>query len=127
MSLFDYFLLDNSEITDEPTLGGKPKNKVREKSRQKLVNTLLLYVAVVFGVVSQFLFAAFTQNGTQIYVGSWALKIVLALIVGGAIFPTIYRSAGFNRHSPRLIQYFIAFQNGFFWQALLQIISKQTN
>lgn len=129
MSPLDYFFLDSSETDEtpkEPTLGRKSPKKDKENNRQKLMHTLFLYLAVALGVFGQFIFAAFIQDDKSANASLGAIQVLLALIVGGVVFPTVYRSAGFNRRRPHPIQYFLAFQNGFFWQALLQTISKIT-
>jgi len=125
MSPLDYFLLGYEEATDrvEPTLGKTADKKEADKSRKRLIHTVVLYLVVAVGVFAQFMFGAILKGEPQTLGNFNAIQLLLALVVGAIVFPTVYRSAGFNRRKPHPIHWFIAFQNGFFWQALLQSIA----
>ena|SRR3990172_1005872 len=128
MSVLDYFLLDigedDQEVATEPTLGRKP-SKDAERNRQRIRQTLGLYFAVALGVLAQISFGVFIRGSTTAQINlNVMMQIGLALVVGATIFPTVYRSAGFNRRKPHIVHYFIAFQNGFFWEAILQSLAK---
>jgi len=134
MSLVDYFLLDVgkaenlAQMTTEPTLGSTPPKrslKKVEKNRRNLRHTLFLYSTVAVGVLAQFI----AGNILEIEKGTFGslsfLKLFLAFVVAAIIFPAVYRGASFDRCKEHPVQYFIAFQNGFFWQALLQVLARQ--
>ncbi len=127
MGILDYFILDYDEVEEdvhEPMLGRKSSREEAEKNRRRLRRTLALYFTVALGVLAQFIFGAYLENSDQA-LGTFSLiRIILALVVGAIVFPSIYRSANFERQKPHPIQFFIAFQNGFFWQALLHALAK---
>lgn len=122
MNIGDYFFLDSTDET-EPVLGKPTKKELEKRRRKKITHTFLSYFFVTLGVLAQFLFGSYLLNKTQPINSVSYLQILLALIVGAAVFPSVYRSVGFDRKKPHPIQYFLAFQNGFFWQGILQALS----
>jgi len=136
MSFLSYFILDygihedSSKVKTEPTLGkksqklSKDENIQRNRNRQRLKYTLFLYFSVALGVLAYFIFGDFLKSSDSTQISFNIIKVSLSFIVAAIIFPSVYRSAGLNRRRKHPVQFFLAFQNGFFWQALLTIIAK---
>jgi len=123
MNMRDYFFLDSSDEIEEPVLGKPTKKEIDKRRRKKISHMLVSYLFVTLGILAQFLFGAYLLGKAQAISELNFLQILLALIIGASVFPSVYRSAGFDRKKPHPIQYFIAFQNGFFWQGILQALS----
>lgn len=125
----------------EPTLGGAKKKQAKDARRKALARkrlwlTLLMYLGVCLGVLAQ-AFMSILGSGQPL---SWATigpgSILLSLIVATVIFPQVFpkvfgkmeeqmASGGEDLGAGRrVVQFCVAFQNGFFWQALLKSISQ---
>lgn len=116
LGYFDLSLLEENE-SEEPTLGKKKSSKARkDQQRKKNVWTLALYFGVILGVAGQ----QFLAN----VAGFDYLTIVASIILGTVVFPQVYKQANLNPRKPNLMQFFVAFQNGFFWQNLMSVLSK---
>lgn len=50
--------------------------------------------------------------------------IIVSMILGTVVFPQMYKQANLNARKPNLMQFFVAFQNGFFWQNLMSVLTK---
>jgi hypothetical protein len=45
-------------------------------------------------------------------------RLVYSLAIAAVIYPTIYKQAKFHR-KPNIMQLFVAFQSGFFWDTVM--------
>ena len=128
MNIFKYFDLDL--MPEEPELGSKSK-KVKNKRKAKQISiTLLMYLFVWLGIIGQKLMQLY-QEGQPVSWGNLGQGFLLiTFVVATAIFPTVFPKV-FAKMPARarkaeggwfIVQLCVAFQNGFFWQALLSLI-----
>ncbi|MBV8356597.1 MAG: hypothetical protein JO189_01470 [Deltaproteobacteria bacterium] len=75
---------------------------------------LVLYSGVVIGTVGHWLFQWSTSSRGGI--GTLAAGIVASVV----IFPTIYYAAGLDKIPANFVKWCVAFQNGFFWQTIIE-------
>lgn len=117
MKIRDYFDLGLFAESEEPTLGTKHQYKAQKaRARRKTIWTIALYLGVILGVVGQqFLDRHGSLDG---------FTLIASMILGTVVFPQVYKQARLNAGNPNLMQIFIAFQNGFFWQNLMSILAK---
>jgi len=75
---------------------------------------LVLYTGVVLGTVGHWLFEGSIKSnfGLGSLVGGFVASIV--------IFPTIYYAAGLDKVPVNFVKWCVAFQNGFFWQTIIE-------
>jgi hypothetical protein len=103
-----------------------PPTEVHES--QNLARFLTLIVVMVGGVVCSYIFEVAKNAGPTIDVPAELGKMfkssrfIMALVVAPLIFNSIYATIGLNPQT--LGDYLVAFQNGFFWEAILYGISK---
>ena len=116
MSVLGYFKLEISQ--QEPTLGKrkKPKNILR--------NTIILYFGVFLGVLGKYIFALYIPDQKFDFSLLDPFWLVIALIIAAVIFPQVYKGAKLKVETIDAMQFFIAIQNGFFWQSILEIVGK---
>lgn len=105
-SLIDYFSL----WSEEPTFGSSATTKVRQP---------ILLLGVVVGALARPVLE-WSMGGSQIGMGD----VVGAIIGGVASFPSIYYASGLNRGRLSLVKWCLAFQNGIFWEAILETAAK---
>jgi hypothetical protein len=79
---------------------------------------LFLYTGVVAGTAAKWLFDL--VSGASSGFG----PLLLGLIASIAIFLAIYEKAGLNKSRADFVKWCVAFQNGFFWAALLETLGK---
>lgn len=73
------------------------------------------YLFIVFGVVGKFTFDYWQQMRPI----TW-LDLGISFVIGVLVFPAAYKSTKLSPDkSDEVLQYFLAFQNGFFWQTLI--------
>jgi hypothetical protein len=116
-AIFDYFDLrvdksdsprgaDRRAVTRHP---GKPK-------RGAWWWNLVIYLAAVGGVAGKFVFDYWRRARPF----AWDLDLPISLIIGALVLPIVYKSTDMSPDKPEeILQYFLAFQNGFFWQTLI--------
>ena len=80
---------------------------------------LKLYAGVAMGTMARPIYDALI-NSTPI---GWPI-VGAGLIASVIVFPAVYANGGMNRGSLTLAKWCVAFQNGFFWQALMETISS---
>jgi F0F1-type ATP synthase assembly protein I len=115
LGYFDLGLLEEDEAK-EPSLGRRKRDKSRKvREREKTIWTLVLYFGVFLGVLGQ---QFLTKRA-----GFNPLTLVVSTILGTVVFPQVYRQAKLNARKPNLMQFFIAFQNGFFWQNIMSTLA----
>lgn len=83
---------------------------------------LLIYGAIVLGVFASYMLEVLNK-GAFPPLNQTLIKLIVALIIGVVVFPSIYRKADLNPVNPGFMQFAVAFQNGFFWEALMKTIS----
>lgn len=131
MNIFKYF--DLGLMPEEPELGSKSSKTQKKKNLNRLLTTLLMYLCVWLGIIGQKLLTM-NQSGVPITWENlgWAEPLI-ALIIATAIFPLVFPKI-FTKMPARarkaegswfFVQLCVAFQNGFFWQALLSLITPR--
>jgi hypothetical protein len=116
MTVLGYFNLQIEP--DEPQLGR------RRKSAKILRNTIVMYIGVFLGVLGRYIFANYL-TGKRLDIGQLdPFWIIISLIVAAVVFPQVYKGTKFKIEAIDPLQFFIAFQNGFFWQSILEVIAK---
>jgi uncharacterized membrane protein YiaA len=80
---------------------------------------MILFTGVLAGTVGQWVFAA-VQSGN----GFRLAALVLGLIASVVTFPTIYYNAGLDKVKVSFVKWCVAFQNGFFWPAIIEQVGK---
>ena len=117
----NYF--DLGLFPEEP---GRPQFGSEDKSRlsgKRTVWTILLYAAVAGGVLASYLIDPFKKQSPAIEPIDIP-RIVYSLVIAALIYPAVYKMAKFDR-KPNLMQLFVAFQCGFFWDVLVDIIKTK--
>lgn len=89
--------------------------------RGSVERQLILFTGVVAGSIGQWLFAAI-QNDHFAPAG-----LLLGLIASIVTFPAIFYNAGLDKVEVTFVKWCVAFQNGFFWPALLEQVGKGFN
>lgn len=90
----------------------------KKRKRQKALWHLLYYMCAFLGVFSSYLINPLKRS--DINISSLNISnVIYALVTTTLIFPWIYKFAKFNVDSPNVMQMFIAFQCGFFWETIL--------
>lgn len=132
MKLFSYFDLGLRQHS--LVLGKKTRKEEEREDRQGLLLTVLMYVFVWLGVLSQKVMALWqTQQPINLEtMGSSYLLValIIATVIFPAVFPKILQKepehAQKNRKSAWLVaKMCLAFQQGFFWQSLLSLITPK--
>ncbi|MCX6031851.1 MAG: hypothetical protein NT169_21435 [Chloroflexi bacterium] len=124
--LLHYFTLGLLER--EPTLGtGKKKPPVWPQ----VLLMLVMYLGVLLGVIAEYLLETLKAAGPTGPLGNVAFGLFKAWLIATLLFPLVFPRvfgpmdasmvlAGADAKVPsRVLQFFVAFQNGFFWQAVL--------
>lgn len=127
MLLLKYF--DLGLLPPELTLGPSDKKARARRARQRLWLTLAMYLGVVLGVLAENLLSLVKTNVPLTWTTFNGLRVLTAAIIAIAIFPHVFpkvfghmsapESTAYRSASRHVLQFCIAFQNGFFWQALL--------
>ncbi len=76
------------------------------------------------GVLGKYIFLIYTPGSKFVISLFDPFWLVLSLIIAAVIFPYIYKQAQLDIEKIEPIQFFIAVQNGFFWQTIMEIIGK---
>ena len=129
MNIFQYF--DLGLEPDEAVLGAPTKAEKQRKNIRRFLVTLLMYAFVWLGVLGQKVLAL-QQAGTALTGENLGQNFPLAaLIISTAIFPVAFPKI-FVKMSAKaqksgaggwfFVQLCVAFQQGFFWQALLSLL-----
>ena len=78
----------------------------------------ILFTGVVAGTLGRWLFNTL-QTGNM----AWP-QLVLGVIASFVTFPTIYYTADLNGSKPNFVKWCVAFQNGYFWPALMEQVGR---
>lgn len=127
MWLVNYF--DLGLLSTTLALGPKDEAARAKRAWQRFWLTALMYVGVVLGVLGENLLSllkAGTPVGWATF-GGWRVlaSVVIAIVIFPQVFPRVFgkrptTEAGAPLSGDwRFLQFCIAFQNGFFWQALI--------
>jgi len=126
MSWLNYF--DLGLAPPELTLGPADKKARAQRARRRFWLTLAMYVGVLLGVLGEnLLVRAAGEPLTLPLFDGWRVltAVVVACVIFPQVFPRIFgrmpagEAGGSHSANRRILQFCIAFQNGFFWQALL--------
>lgn len=130
MSVLDYFNLDL--MPEEPVLGSKNKDEKQRRARRRTWLTIRMYLAAWLGVISQRLLTLYHEGQPFDWDHFDPIYLMIALIIATVIFPLVFPRAfvkmpkhtrWVGTQSWRMVQFCIAFQQGFFWQALLSLLT----
>jgi hypothetical protein len=83
-----------------------------------VIREIFLFTGVLAGVVGQ---AIITELPTGNLV--WT-SFIPGLIAAFVTYPAIYYNAGLNKSNMSFVKWCVAFQNGYFWPALLDQLGK---
>lgn len=103
-------VLRNYFSLEAPVFGGKGGAGVKSQ--------FILFTGVAAGSIGQWAFSGL-RNGHFV-----TADLLVGLIASIVIFPTIFQKAGLNKVKVNFVKWCVAFQNGFFWPALLQQIHR---
>lgn len=131
MKVFRYF--DLGFYQEEAELGTKKPSTKKKRDLKRFLATILVYVFIWLGILGQRIMEL-QQTGSPI---SW-INLgqgfpLVALIIATTIFPVVFPKT-FVKMPARLqkdgvgwffVQLCVAFQNGFFWQSLLSLITPK--
>jgi len=129
MNILEYF--DLGLLPEEAVLGPKSQAEKNKRNFKRFLMTLLMYASVWLGVLGQKVLAL-QQAGMPVNWDNFGQGFPLAaLIIATALFPTVFPKV-FAKMPARpkkagaggwfFVQLCVAFQQGFFWQALLSLI-----
>jgi hypothetical protein len=129
MNIFKYF--DLGLMPDEAVLGSKTESEKNKRNRNRFLVTLLMYVFVWLGILGQKVLSLY-QAGLPVSWENLGQGFTLAaLVIATAIFPSVFPKVFVKMPTkPKksgaggwfFVQLCVAFQQGFFWQALLSLI-----
>lgn len=129
MNILKYF--DLGLLPEEAVLGSKSQNQKNRRNFKRFLVTLLMYAFVWLGILGQKILAL-QQAGIPINWDSFGQGFpLIALIIATALFPTVFPKVFIKMPTKSkkdgaggwfFVQLCVAFQQGFFWQALLSLI-----
>lgn len=131
MNIFNYF--DLGLFPEEAELGSKKEMTKKRRKQKHFFITILFYLFLWLGILSQ-RYMELYQSETSLNWSNFGQEFpVIAFIVATAIFPLVFPKV-FAKMPARarkaegswfFVQLCVAFQNGFFWQALLSLIAPR--
>ncbi|GAB4483029.1 MAG: hypothetical protein OHK0031_06030 [Anaerolineales bacterium] len=129
MNILHYF--DLGLMPQEAMLGKKTPAEEQKSALKRFGVTLLMYAFVWLGILGQKILAL-QQAGTPV---SWQNLgdgfILTAFVIATALFPTVFPKVFVKMPAKQskagaggwfFVQLCVAFQQGFFWQALLSLM-----
>lgn len=128
MKILDYF--DLGFVPEEAELGTKQKSTQKSRRNKRLLLTLLIYLFVWLGVLGQKFLASLQAGENSLGQGFPVVALIIATALFPAVFPKTFnkRPSGMQKSDPNVwyfLQICVAFQNGFFWQALLGLLTPK--
>jgi len=120
LAVLNYF--DLGVLPPQPVLGKKKSNR--------LWISLVMYCGVILGVLCENWLGLIKTNQPFSLATFGIERVLFAVIIATAVFPNVFPKV-FGRESAsqtavpaqrRFLQFCVAFQNGFFWQALLKLL-----
>lgn len=115
ISYFDLGILPDTGFGDKE--GGRKESR----KRRRFMWTIALYLAVFLGVLSSHLLDLIRCEG-DFSLKALIQMFIIPLIVSTLIFPAVYKMARLDGNKPNGMQFFIAFQEGFFWHRSLSVL-----
>jgi hypothetical protein len=125
MAVLKYF--DLGLLPEEPELG----KRKRARARKRVLLTLLVYFGIWLGVVGQKLLALHQVGIPLTWENIGSINLLVALVIATTIFPMAVprvftklpaRARATGEFGRVALQFCTAFQQGFFWQALLELL-----
>lgn len=102
-------------------------------ARSTIMRVAWLFFIVVLGILSSWFWDIgwqyLTDPGQGLPTGPWQavlVRIILSFIIAATTFANMYSKINQNTQES-WIPYFLAFQNGFFWDALFQSVAQTVN
>jgi hypothetical protein len=130
MKILEYF--DLGLLPEHAVLGTKTQNQKQKREIKRFLVTLLMYVFVWLGVLGQKILSLH-QDGVSI---TWQalgdgfalVALVIATVLFPSVFPKVFVKMPVKQQNADAggwfwVQCCVAFQQGFFWQALLSLIA----
>jgi hypothetical protein len=88
------------------------------RKRRRIIWVCGLYVSVLFGILATYIKKEL-EGRNQGMMGDSLSTIIMALITSILIFPYVYRTAKFDTDKPNIMQAFMGFSYGFFWEKVM--------
>lgn len=129
MNIFEYF--DLGLMPDEAVLGARTVSEKNRRNRNRFLVTLLMYVFVWLGILGQKVLSLYQAgllvNWENLGQGFTLIALVIATAIFPSVFPKVFvkmpaKSQRAGAGGWFFVQLCVAFQQGFFWQALLSLI-----
>lgn len=129
MNIFEYF--DLGLMPDEAVLGTRTVSEKNRRNRNRFLVTLLMYVFVWLGILGQKVLSLYQAgllvNWENLGQGFTLIALVIATAIFPSVFPKVFvkmpaKSQRAGAGGWFFVQLCVAFQQGFFWQALLSLI-----
>ena len=132
-AILDYF--DLGILPERPRLGEPEENekrRMRKMARQRFWLTLAMYVGVFLGVLGENVVSLFNAGKSIDWdtfgVGRLLVALVITTVIFPQVFPRIFDEKARKREKvpagERLLQFCVAFQNGFFWPPFIKAIGQ---
>lgn len=115
-------------LLGEPTLG---EGSRKRSSWSQVLLTVVMYFGVLLGVLAEYFLTLMKSAGPTTPIAVNFLSLFKAWLAATFVFPLVFpkifgpmdvtKFLGKGKGAPniRVLQFFVAFQNGFFWQAVL--------
>ncbi len=129
MNIFEYF--DLGLMPDEAVLGTRTVSEKNRRNRNRFLVTLLMYVFVWLGILGQKVLSLYQAgllvNWENLGQGFTLIALMIATAIFPSVFPKVFvkmpaKSQRAGAGGWFFVQLCVAFQQGFFWQALLSLI-----
>jgi len=127
--LIDYFDLNKRArnagvifVSNSKLIGTNKRGKYAVKFTPK--RQILMYFGVFVGVIFSKIIN-YEESLLSAPLENMLCEVLLSSFIALMIIPYVYEKATINPSSPLLVQFGLFVQNGFFWQAIIRILSKQ--
>ena len=134
----DTLAVPMAAVEAEPTLGTPRKDSTPKRaSRKKRASkrfwlTLAMYFGLLLGILCEHWLGLIKANQPLTWASFGFERVLVADVVATAIFPHVFpkvfgRGEGSLRANlpvnQHILQFCVAFQNGFFWESLLKLLT----
>lgn len=129
MNIWRYF--DLGLLPQEAMLGKKTKTEEQKTAVKRFGVTLLMYVFVWLGILGQKILALQQAGAPLTWQNLGDGFVLTAFIIATALFPAVFPKVFLKMPARQtragaggwfFVQLCVAFQQGFFWQALLSLM-----
>jgi hypothetical protein len=119
--LIEYFSLDL--LPRRPHFGAEEElsRELKIRNVKKNLWTIALYFGVFFGVVSTSIIKM-TEGQLQSGSGMSLRALMASFVISVVVYPYVFTTAKFDVDQPNIMQVFISFQYGFFWERIIAMI-----